>query len=249
MVRTDSDRGIRASRFGVFIIIAVAVLRFVDGAHVRMESKMHREKFSRLGRAHGETRHEVVFAVRQNNMDVMERMVAERSTPGSSKYQQWMTFVEVGEITSNAAGTAAIMDWLGQQSLVDITWQSKRGEYIKAIAPLSMWEELFATEFYEWQDTHDGQESNHLLADHYNLPDHLQQHVSAVFGTVQVPPIIHSSHRTMKKNVFKTKFLVNTTSPLNTTSPVSPQASSSGVTVSFLDTFYNIPSNKGMELR
>jgi subtilase family serine protease len=226
--------------FSALFVVLTGVLKLVavHGDHVKMETKIPRQNLHQLGRAKGDTRHEVVFAVHQNNMDILERMVAERSTPGSSYYQQWMTFDEVGALISNPVGTVSILEWLGQYPLVDVTWKSKRGEYIKASAPLSVWEGLFATEYYEWQDTHEGQARKHHLADHYSLPEHLKQHVSAVFGTVQVPPIVNSARRSKKQDVFKTKLRVNKPSAMTS-------QAASGVTVSFLDSFYNIPSNIG----
>jgi hypothetical protein len=133
--------------FSALFVVLTGVLKLVavHGDHVKMETKIPRQNLHQLGRAKGDTRHEVVFAVHQNNMDILERMVAERSTPGSSYYQQWMTFDEVGALISNPVGTVSILEWLGQHPLVDVTWKSKRGEYVKASAPLSVWEGAVAS--------------------------------------------------------------------------------------------------------
>jgi subtilase family serine protease len=170
----------------IFALAGVVVVE-VAGMHVRMESKISRERLHRLGRSNGDTSHEVIFAVNQKNLDQLERTVLERSTPGNSMYQKWMTFDEVGRLISNPAAHSAVLDWLTAYPAVRVTWKSRRGEYIKASASLSVWEELFDTQFYEWEDTHEGQAGKHHLADHYGLPEHLQEHVTAVFGTVQVP--------------------------------------------------------------
>jgi subtilase family serine protease len=227
----------------IFALAGVVVVE-VAGMHVRMESKISRERLHRLGRSNGDTSHEVIFAVNQKNLDQLERTVLERSTPGNSMYQKWMTFDEVGRLISNPAAHSAVLDWLTAYPAVRVTWKSRRGEYIKASASLSVWEELFDTQFYEWEDTHEGQAGKHHLADHYGLPEHLQEHVTAVFGTVQVPPLIVGAHRQRKgdRDVFKSYVSLRKSSP-------AMNAQASGVTVAYLDSLYRIGSNIGTEIR
>ena len=47
-----------------------------------METMINREGFELLKRADIEQHHELVVAVKQNNLDLLEEMVLERSTPG-----------------------------------------------------------------------------------------------------------------------------------------------------------------------
>jgi subtilase family serine protease len=222
----------------LLVVLALAsIIVLVEGAHVKMESMQTRPHFNRLRRSPSNEPHELIFAVQQKNIDELEKIVLERSTPGSSKYLQWMSFDEVGEMISNQEALTSILDWLNAHN-VRVTWKSQRGEYIKATAPLSMWENMLATEFYEWEDTHQSHKERpitHHRAEHYSLPDHLQKHVSAVFGTVQAPPIINSSHRTLNKNLFKSQLRVDV-------------QSSSTVTVSYLNSYYRIATNIGSNL-
>ena len=145
--------------------------------------------------------HEVVFAVRQRNTENIEDELIERSTPESPKYQQWLTFEEVGDYTSNTHGATTIKKWLSGSNAT-VTWESLHSDYIKATAPVHVWENLFSTTFHEWEDkgrTEDTSEQSSssaseetlkppslILAKEYTIPLHMREHVETVFNTVQV---------------------------------------------------------------
>ena len=145
--------------------------------------------------------HEVVFAVRQRNTENIEAELIERSTPESSRYQKWMTFEEVGDYTSNLHGAKTIRKWLSESNAT-VTWESLHSDYIKATAPIQIWERLFSTTFHEWEDkgrTEDTPEQSPssaseetdkppllILAKEYTIPAHMLPHVETVFNTVQV---------------------------------------------------------------
>ncbi len=66
-----------------------------DQSFVQVENMIHRPDFLKHDRCDGNLNHEVLIAVKHLNLDVLEQEVIERSTPGSPKYQKWMTFEEV----------------------------------------------------------------------------------------------------------------------------------------------------------
>lgn len=49
---------------------------------IKMEEMKPRSDFLRIARTEASTIHEVIVAVKQNNMDVLEEMLKERGTPG-----------------------------------------------------------------------------------------------------------------------------------------------------------------------
>jgi hypothetical protein len=98
--------------FKLLVVVAAAAVAIVEGRHVLKESMNHREDFILHSRADANATHEVTFAVKQLNLDKLEEMVLRRATPGSSQYQQWMTFDEVGALITNHAGFDATMKWL-----------------------------------------------------------------------------------------------------------------------------------------
>ena len=67
--------------------------------------------------SHPGTLHKLVFAVKQNNFIEADALLMERSTPGSSRYQEWLTFEEMDELTSNIEGAAAVLNWLAENGV------------------------------------------------------------------------------------------------------------------------------------
>lgn len=52
----------------------------------RMESIIPRTSFKHVERADGSHDHEIVIAVKQNNLELLDEMLVERSTPGNIIY-------------------------------------------------------------------------------------------------------------------------------------------------------------------
>ena len=139
---------------------------------------------------------------------------------------------------------------------------SKRQEYIKATAPVGIWEKLFSTTFYNWVD-----ESPHnvfekgefaVRAVEYSLPEEVAAHIEAVFNTVQAPPVIHKDfhrkedaskelvHHDMVPNMERVKTSLRKAEAAAASNGVSSTVgANSVVTVAFLNEYYGIPSNVG----
>eukprot|EP00981_Chlorochromonas_danica_P013801 scaffold6861_cov248-Ochromonas_danica.AAC.4 len=152
-----------------------------------MESSLHelRDDYVRKQQADTEKFHEVVIAVKQKNMDQINRILMEVSDPTNPKYGKYLTRREVGAITANRDGTAAVQQFLEAQG-VTVIRTTPYGEYITALAPISLWQKLFATTFYEFE--HVEKKTSVPRALHYSVPTDISAHVEAVFNTVQLPP-------------------------------------------------------------
>ena len=100
----------------------------------------------------------------------------------------------------------------------NVTWQSIRGEYIKATATIDHWEKVLKTKFYDFSVEHilGSEKVDHFWntpaflfvfvinfklplwkqasfdkvcrSYDYKLPVHLEKHVFSLFNTVQIPP-------------------------------------------------------------
>lgn len=152
-------------------------------------------------------KHQLIFAITQRNIDELERQLLERSTPGRKEYQKWMSFEEIGLLTSNRRATSAVSEWLEDNGAV-VTWQSVHGEYLKATAALSIWSKLFNATFHEWDDLEQASDwgeieeeetqserpsahkTPHYLATEYYVPESLSSHLAAVLNIVQVNTFI-----------------------------------------------------------
>jgi subtilase family serine protease len=244
----------------VFLFQSATVLgfpmKFGYPARKEMERMKQRSTFKQLIRSPSDHVHEVVFALKQNNLDVIEREVLERATPGNTKYQQWMTFDEVGSLIRNDAATQYLTDLLQLDSSINITWQSKRGEYVKAQAPISSWETLLSTQFYEWHDTHNAAYVHRCKT--YYLPEEATAHIHAVFHTSQALPVAvkHQRRRTVEDEgapyPYKTLMTIHDSSRFlrhesrTDSEPVEVAESANVVTISFLDQYYGVHSNEAL---
>jgi len=62
-----------------------------------------------------------------------------------------MSFEEVGSKTSNFEGVQYVSDWLDWIGTTKL-WNSPLSHYIKFPAQVVVWERLFETTFYTWED-------------------------------------------------------------------------------------------------
>ena len=230
----------------IIFIAAVCVITqimCVVSNHIKKGQMIFREDFTRKDISHPERMHTIVIALKQNNLDKLNDMLLERSTPGNDKYMEWLTFDEIGNEILNIEAYTVVKDWLQSNSEVVISKESLRKEYIHATAPVKVWNDLFRTKFYNWEDKTQTRilDSTKLytLAEHYSIPFELDLHIIAIFNTIQVPPIFHKKYYVeSNSNSFKTNLRWNN-EPVSSDGGLSVQSNS--VTPDFLETFYNIP--------
>jgi len=142
-----------------------------------------------------------------------------------------MTFAEIGELTENGPAYAAITAWLNSEVEVFKIWESPRRDYIKAHAPIRVWERLLKAKYSKYQDLSKSEEVYYDIAAEYTMPSSLTDHVEYIFGTVQIPlgsvetPKLHNDELNGNRKV-----RVRT-------------AATTPVTVSYLNSLYDISSN------
>jgi len=231
----------------VHLILAfLSVVCSVSAVKFRfMQKSIPRRDFVQRQVSNSDELHTLVFAVKQNNIALLEEQLVQRSMPGNALYQQWLSFEEVADITKNSAGVQEVISWLNVNS-ISTTWTSVRQEYITAEAPISQWEELLNTKFYLYDDlstlspTTMASKSVHRATQYY-LPEHLTEHVSAVFNTVQVPPVIPANYYHPVRDTNP-----SSTTPTGSTKRKKTTATDGTVTVPFLNQLYQISSNTGL---
>jgi len=174
--------------------------------------------------------HEVIFAVKQRNLDQLEKILYDVSDPKSPHFGKHMNRREVANLTANAAGTDAVLTYLKSNG-AQIVKKTPYGEYITAKAPVSLWEKLFSTKFYAF--AHQNHAHDPIFrAYEYSVEDQLNEHVEAVFNTVQLPPRLAPS-KVIKKHEGK---------------KVGDTAASGTITPALLNSYYNVASNVGSTL-
>ena len=249
----------------LFLIICFILFITSFGSSIILEEKSPRvhlatmpivKHMSSIGRSPANMTHEVIFAVQLNNLDVLEDLVLELATPGSSTYQQWMSAEQVNELVGNPSAVANITSWL---DISNITYQvTYHPCFVVAQAPIAVWESLFNTTFYEWAVAQDFVDTSQITNVHrsssLSLPSDLAAHISTVFNTCEPLPIVHHYGRPKSdRPILKSSMIFDESytgegrdkSKTRLRRDKMQVKGSVYVSVSFLDTYYEIPSNTG----
>lgn len=159
--------------------------------HVQMEVMNMRNSMRRIEtRVNPSRLHELTFAVKNINSDKLENLLMERSTPGSSLYQSWLSHEEVSALTVNTEASTALMSWFEENNL-KVIWTNKRLEYFCVQSTVLNWEKLLHTKFYEFHEAFgrikDVSHTVAIRAESYSLPEHIAIHTHTVFGVTDFP--------------------------------------------------------------
>ena len=133
--------------------------------------------------------HEVVFVVRQRNIETLTKFVDDVSNPKSKNYGKYKTRDEIGLMTENIEASRTIRTFLAAAG-ARVTEVSPYQEYITACAPVHKWEEMFNTNFRSYNVSAingTGPSVTIYRADRYSVPVKLDAAVASVLNTVQMP--------------------------------------------------------------
>ena len=125
--------------------------------------------------------HQVVFAVKQTTKDLTSTLY-QTSTDPSKKH---LSFEEIGALTSNTEATRITTNYLIANG-VQILRTTPHGEYIRAEASVSTWNSLLKADYQHFQ--HHETSQTILRTSKYTIPSELEQHVSFVGYTTELPP-------------------------------------------------------------
>ena len=154
---------------------------------------LSRTDITKQSRVHQDVSHEVIFAIRQNNMDELSSILHDVSDPSSPNYGQHWTREEVTELTSNPEARDAVISYLDLIG-ASITLITLGEEFIIANASIAVWERMFKTEFFTF---HQKVLGNRVVkvsrAEKYWIPKELDLHVETVFNIVNMYEVSHGS--------------------------------------------------------
>ena len=140
-----------------------------------------------LGRVQHDFVHEVVFVIRQQNMDELTRILYDVSDPLSANYGKHMTRENVVSLTSNPVAVDVVTTYLTSIGANKIS-ATPGGEYITASAPTSLWEGVLDTEFYLFHKLQsNGKVTAVVRAEKYSVPRELDKHLESVLNTIEMP--------------------------------------------------------------
>jgi tripeptidyl-peptidase-1 len=208
----------------------------------------------RFAKAPAEHHHEVIFAVKHQNLDWLETKLNEVSSPDSPDYGKHMTKDEIAAMVTSPESTETVRQYLVTHGF-NIRRETRYGEFIFVGGKILQFEKLFATEFHQYKVYNYMKDTEDVIirAEHYSLPQELADHVEAAFKTVQFPaPIIHGRPETPQaaspptSNSKKNKKSSLRTQDDRISSDV--QGLNGMVYPKFLNAYYCIPSNTGSSM-
>lgn len=158
-----------------------------------------RNDLVRHGRIRNDYHHDVIFVIKQKNMDELLSILHDVSDPRSRKYGQHLKREEIVDMTYNAEAIDAVTSYLYSTGAT-ITSQTLGGEYITATASISIWEDIFRTEFYTFHQTHRDESIEKLIrTEKYHLPRVLDEHVECVLNIIDVPDRVFYKKKKLRR--------------------------------------------------
>jgi tripeptidyl-peptidase I len=133
--------------------------------------------------------HEVVFVVKEKNLDELKRILYDISDPASANYGNHMSFEEIENLVSNPAAHQEVVTYLTAAGAT-VMQGATRGECITARAEVGVWERMLNTEFHSYSKVGVASvsgRSDFIRTEQYSVPAGLDDHVAFVMNTVQVP--------------------------------------------------------------
>eukprot|EP01040_Poterioochromonas_malhamensis_P007736 gene7736-8354_t len=135
-------------------------------------------------------RHEVIIAIKPNNLDKLKQVLKEVSDSKHENYGKYFTRDQIAELTRNEEGNKIVKEYLTSLNL-SIQQESEYGDFLTVIAPLSSWQTHLKTNFFEFR--HDSLGTVYRAESPYELPDHVHQHVVDLFNINDLPVEVFGS--------------------------------------------------------
>ena len=164
--------------------------------------------WSKVGAPAGEETMVLQVALKQQNLDKLEKLIYDVSTPGSAKYGK---YVEGDYLTKMLApkpeASTAVTSWLNTAGVKAI---HNDGEFINFAASTSTMNKLLETEFSYYQN----EGMTKLRTTGYSIPEELVQHVDFIHPTTffgktaaaaPLPMVVKKGSTTAQHDVMKNR--------------------------------------------
>ena len=177
----------------MFLLIMIGTIAQCQSKMVAVEQMNNAQSalYSVAGVPDPSTTHEILFSIKQNNVEDLSNILNMVSDPSSKYYGKFLTQQEIASMTANPDGTAAVKSFLMSNGVTDIT-ESMNGELITARAPVSIWESILSTKFSYYKPLSESSGSGSVIrTNQYFLPEDIAPNIVSVWDTVQLPIMIH----------------------------------------------------------
>ncbi len=166
------------------LAVLSGVLADKTGNHVHMEAAKlaHRADIRLIREVNSNDFHEVCFAIKQRNIEKLNEIANDVSFPSSPNYGKHWSRQQIADFTSNPASNQQLKSYLLQNHPeVQITRETRYGDYVFAKAPVKTWETMFNTKFQVYGFGAENKRQRELIrANAYELPVSLTEHIDCV---------------------------------------------------------------------
>jgi len=177
----------------VTLVVLAAVVGMVAASAMLHRKSFHevnldaRSDWKSMGPAHASQEVELMFAVKQRNLDTLEARLMAVSDPKSPEYGQFYTFEQIGEVFGNPEAVAAVHKFLGEYQVKDVKTTPNQ-EYVSVKTTVGEAQRMLLAEFNNYVHV---VRSDIVLAraNKYSLPKRLAHHVAFVGYVNSLPEI------------------------------------------------------------
>merc|ERR1711957_874927 len=140
----------------------------------------------RLSDATGLEEHEVTFAIKQLNIDLLHDTLMDVSDPDSPNRGKYLNHAEVNAITQNPEAVTAVESFLVANG-VQFKQVDAHSNFIKATATVAKWEEMFNTDVHLVAAESNPSKSFLRAVTDVHLPEDIAKHVDGIFRLASLP--------------------------------------------------------------
>ena len=140
----------------------------------------------------------LTFAVKQANVEELERLLLDVSTPGSSLRGEFLSYGAAHNFTANPGASDRVLAWLTSAGAT-IAYVHRYGHFIRAVASVAQWEAALNTHFVALFNPHAPHLSvHHRAASDVFVPLSLSEDLEGIFDATHPPikPHLHPSSST-----------------------------------------------------
>lgn len=234
--------------------VAALLLSFTTASLYSESAKflLYPHLYEVLGKANPFMKHELIFAVQQLNIDVLQSILQSVANVSDPSYGQYLSRDKVASLTSNPVSTQYVTNYLHDRG-ISILRTTRHGEYIVATASVYVWEEILQTIFYSVKtltksSTSHTRQQTSVRASRFSTPNDLAPHITAILNIIETPSFQRqrlsvSGEALTEQNIAEISF--------NTRNPGHPNDDKNKVRITgftypgLINKCYNVSSNKG----
>lgn len=113
----------------------------------------HTWEWKKVSRSDPSKEIELLFAVKQENVNILYRTLMEVSTPSHPKYGQHLTSKEVHSLVKpSVESSTAVIEWLMSSGLKsgDIKNGTQNGDILRVLTTVNVAEQLLSTKYFDY---------------------------------------------------------------------------------------------------